>query len=162
MDKPAAIQGSLVDAYNVNTHKVLRLEIDVPVELAGDVLQAFGWPTMVNPVPVAIARLNAAESSSQLPAAGEECGACKEPARQSASSPPLKGGPLAKKAAMMCNHPLFGKFMGCEDEQRVDALKTYCGLQLDESRRLLDHWPTAGEKLNELYDTFQLWLNPPI
>jgi hypothetical protein len=58
MQDAAIISGSLVDAKNVNTHKVMRLIIDVPAENALKVIAAFGWPTMVNPVSVAVARLN--------------------------------------------------------------------------------------------------------
>jgi hypothetical protein len=58
MTDAAIIAGSLVDAKNVNTHKVMRLIIDVPAENALKVIAAFGWPTMVNPVCVAVARLN--------------------------------------------------------------------------------------------------------
>jgi hypothetical protein len=58
MQDAAVISGSLVDAKNVNTHKVMRLIIDVPAENALKVIAAFGWPTMVNPVSVAVARLN--------------------------------------------------------------------------------------------------------
>jgi hypothetical protein len=55
--KPAAIMGSLVNLKNVSTHKSLALTIHVPAEAAQQVLAAFGWPTMVDPVPVAVARL---------------------------------------------------------------------------------------------------------
>jgi hypothetical protein len=58
MTDAAVISGSLVDAKNVNTHKVMRLIIDVPAENALKVIAAFGWPTMVNPVSVAVARLD--------------------------------------------------------------------------------------------------------
>jgi hypothetical protein len=56
--KPAAITAQLVDVRNIATHKCVRLEIHVPAEQAGLVLAAFGWPTMVDPIPVAIARLD--------------------------------------------------------------------------------------------------------
>ena len=58
MTKPAAIIGSLVDARNVATHKCLRLVIDVPAEQAEHIISVLGWPTQVNPIPVAVARLN--------------------------------------------------------------------------------------------------------
>lgn len=57
MSAPAAIQAQLVDVRNVSSHKCVRLEIHVPAEQAGDVMAAFGWPTMADPVPVALARL---------------------------------------------------------------------------------------------------------
>jgi hypothetical protein len=64
--KPAAIMGSLVNLKNVSTHKSLALTIHVPAEAAQQVLAAFGWPTMVDPVPVAIARLEG-EAPHEVP-----------------------------------------------------------------------------------------------
>lgn len=54
---PSVIQGALVDAKNVATHKCVRLSIDVPAELGEQIVKAFGWPTMADPVSVAVARL---------------------------------------------------------------------------------------------------------
>ena len=58
MTKPAAIYGSLVDLRNVGVHKSLRLTVEVPAELAAQVIEAFGWPTHAAPVPIAMARMN--------------------------------------------------------------------------------------------------------
>ena len=55
--KPIAITGQLVDVRNIAAHKSARLLIDVPAEQAASIIAAFGWPTMVSPVPVAVARL---------------------------------------------------------------------------------------------------------
>lgn len=63
--KPAAIMGSLVNLKNVATHKSIALTIHVPAEAAQEVLAAFGWPTMVDPVPVAVARLEESASLTQ-------------------------------------------------------------------------------------------------
>ena len=57
MTEAAIIAGSLVDVRNVGTHKSVKLTIHVPEEHATRVVAAFGWPTGVNPVSVAIARL---------------------------------------------------------------------------------------------------------
>lgn len=58
MTEAAIIAGALVDVRNVGTHKSVKLTIHVPEEHATRVVAAFGWPTGVNPVSVAIARLN--------------------------------------------------------------------------------------------------------
>lgn len=58
MSNAAAIMASLVDVRNLGTEKCIKMTIHVPAEQAMQVLEAFGWPTAVNPVPVAIARLN--------------------------------------------------------------------------------------------------------
>ena len=57
MSDAAIIQGSLIDVRNAGQHKEVILKIAVPAELAMRVLDAFGWPTAVNPVSVAVARL---------------------------------------------------------------------------------------------------------
>lgn len=57
MTKLAAIEGQLVGIKNVSTHKSACLTIHVPEEYALKVIEAFGWPTMVAPVHVAIARM---------------------------------------------------------------------------------------------------------
>lgn len=62
--KPAAIMGSLVNLKNVASHKSLALTVHVPAEAAQQVLAAFGWPTMVDPVPVAVARLEEAAAQA--------------------------------------------------------------------------------------------------
>jgi hypothetical protein len=64
---PAAIVGSLVNLKNVATHKSIALTIHCPAENAQAVLAAFGWPTMVDPVPVAVARLEESVSLTQPP-----------------------------------------------------------------------------------------------
>jgi len=61
----AAIAAQLVDMRNVGTHKVMKLTIHVPEEQALAAIAAFGWPTGVNPVPIAIARLNPGADAKQ-------------------------------------------------------------------------------------------------
>lgn len=85
MTDAAIISGSLVDVRNVGTHKSVKLTIHVPEEYAMKVVEAFGWPTGVNPVPVAIAHMNRAASggrfvgadiaddSAEIPLSGGKC-----------------------------------------------------------------------------------------
>lgn len=100
MSAPAAIQAQLVDVRNVSSHKCVRLEIHVPAEQAGDVMAAFGWPTMADPVPVALARLietiTPENRHEDLPK-GE---------RRSFSDLPL-----ARQAALRCQEPDFARFL---------------------------------------------------
>lgn len=82
MSKPSAIAASLVNMRNVGSHKSVALTIHVPEEQAHAVIEAFGWPTMANPVPIAIARLTEG---------------CQEPQSASVERPDLTGmtpGPL--------------------------------------------------------------------
>lgn len=66
MSEPAAIAAQIVDIRNLGTQKVVKITVHAPQEEALAVIDAFGWPTAVDPVPVAIARLdlNAAREGS--------------------------------------------------------------------------------------------------
>jgi hypothetical protein len=57
MNDARAISAQLVDIRNVGTHKVVKLTLHAPEEQAMQIMKLFGWPTGVNPIPVAIARL---------------------------------------------------------------------------------------------------------
>lgn len=98
MDKPSAISAQLVDVRNVSSHKCVRLEIHVPAEQAGAVMAAFGWPTMADPVPVALARLTAAPEPIAKPEAAKE-------------RRPFSELPYSQQAAMRCQEPTFGQFL---------------------------------------------------
>ncbi len=77
MTEAAIISGSLVDVRNVGTHKSVKLTIHVPEELAMKVMEAFGWPTGVSPVSVAVARLEPVSQRASppvLPSAGDKPG----------------------------------------------------------------------------------------
>lgn len=109
MSAPAAIQAQLVDVRNVSSHKCVRLEIHVPAEQAGDVMAAFGWPTMADPVPVALARLIekiTPENRHEEYPKGE---------RRSFSDLPL-----AQQAALRCQEPDFWRFL--QERQGPDGV----------------------------------------
>lgn len=110
MTDAAVISGSLVDAKNVNTHKVMRLIIDVPAENALKVIAAFGWPTMVNPVSVAVARLNEHVSprAGLLPVVEAAPRPAQPPASAGEDKP--KKSP-AQIAGYLCNTIPFQKFL---------------------------------------------------
>jgi hypothetical protein len=105
MNAPAAIQAQLVDVRNVSSHKCVRLEIHVPAEQAGHVMAAFGWPTMAEPVPVALARLNP-EATAKPDTAKERT--------------PFTELPLSQQAALRCAEPDFFRFMSAKF--RPDAI----------------------------------------
>jgi hypothetical protein len=60
MTDARAISAQLVDIRNIGTHKSVKLTIHAPEEQAMQIMKLFGWPTMVAPVPVALARLSSA------------------------------------------------------------------------------------------------------
>ena len=136
MTEAAIISGSLVDVRNVGTHKSVKLTIHVPEEYATKVVAAFGWPTGVNPVHVAIARLNENKTTPQQQGSqssqarqdarsSEGDGAAAENSvRQETSAPrpapvesvtALPGGAGKKSPAQiagyLCTLPLFQKFL---------------------------------------------------
>lgn len=111
MTEAAIISGSLVDVRNVGTHKSVKLTIHVPEEYATRVVAAFGWPTGVNPVSVAIARME----SQRVAAAPVEEAAPQPVSRSSAGADGERRRfdslPYAQQAALRCNDPIYHAFL---------------------------------------------------
>lgn len=88
-DKPAVIEGCYVDAKFMRGLKVMRLSVDIPIEYSNEFIRMFGAPDGVNPVAVAIARLNAAavperaEPAAPVVKAETDRGAFRDKARSS-------------------------------------------------------------------------------
>jgi len=57
MNDKAIMPAEIVNAKNIGVHKSLAVTLHIPEELAMRFFELFGWPTMSNPVPVALARL---------------------------------------------------------------------------------------------------------
>jgi len=141
MKNAAAISAQLVDVRNVGQHKCVKLTLHVPAEQAGMVMAAFGWPTQVDPVPVAIARLNPENVKEVMPTGPILAGRPTSENRRDTQSreevmpdKPEHGthntspasGPdiptrahktvapekrLAQRAALLCKEPLFRRFL---------------------------------------------------
>lgn len=146
MSKRAAIAGSLVDVKNVNVHKSVRLIIDVPAELATTVIEAFGWPTQVNPVSVAVARLDL--SNTEKPS---------KPAQSFATMP------SGQQAGMLCSDPTFRNFLAehgdwqgtpLDAETAAHYVRTHCGVS---SRSEIDKNATAKTLWRDLVEDFRGW-----
>lgn len=148
MTDKAIIQGSLVDVRNVNQHKCVRMLIDVPAELAPKVMEAFGWPTMANPVPVAIAHLAA-------------------DATQKADKPRRSWDQLsrAEQAGIASNDVAFSTFLTMQYERDfseyerladgvADAIRWVCAVS---SRSELDRNERAAKAWDKLYSDYQMW-----
>lgn len=58
MENPAAIRATFCNLKNIAGRKVVQVICEVPVEHAGKVYEAFGWPDASNPKWVAIAMLD--------------------------------------------------------------------------------------------------------
>lgn len=139
MTAPAAIQGQLVSIKNVSTHKSACLTIHVPEEYALKAIEAFGWPTMVNPVLVAIAKLDPS------------------------AKPERKGGRLAQKAGILCNEKAFWDFLqtygldGVKNaEEAADLVRRMCNNIA--SRAELDHDQAAALIFRDIELSYQAWL----
>lgn len=120
MTAPAAITAQLVDVRNVAAHKSVRLELHVPAEQAGLVMAAFGWPTMADPVPVALARLQPTAKPDATPAPAKE-------------RTPFADLPYSQQAAMRCQEPRFAEFLSdlfttriVGPQQAADRIRMQC------------------------------------
>lgn len=142
MTAPAAIAAQLVDMRNVGTHKSLKLTLHVPEEYALKTIEAFGWPTMVDPVPVALARLDPDQAAKPRPKVAVE-------------------KRLTQQAGICCSDPVFRRFMVEEgkayspDESEVTiAVRSYCGVS---SRSEIIPGSPAADKWDRLWGRFQAW-----
>lgn len=152
MTRRAIIDGSLVDVRNVNQHKCVRLVVDVPAERAREVIDAFGWPTMVNPVPVAIARLT--EQASQAP----------RPAEQ--PTKPAGAKSYAQRIALLCKEPKFWKFLEekyrpmkvWDEEAAAETVRMACDVI---SRGDIIEGSGAAEKWRQLSADYAAWERVP-
>lgn len=156
MSAPAAIMGQLVDVRNVGTHKSVKLTVHVPAELAMQVLEAFGWATGVDPVPVAVARLTPqAQEEARKPAPTKP-----EPARAS----------YAQTAGILCGDARFQTFLqerhpeirlyntGSTKDRTAEFVRVTCGVK---SRADLLMGTPAGKRFTELLNEFRAWEMEP-
>lgn len=148
MSDKAAITASLVDVRNIAAHKCVRLELHVPAEQAPLVMQAFGWPTMVDPVPVAVARL--ANVTSIKPHQEKR-------RRENFSSAMLAG--------YRCTQPAFWRYLSetfnCAvpgEEEAAHIVRDRCGV---DSRKQINLDPKAAAKWEEIEARFSVWLKAP-
>src|SRR6185437_4140736 len=156
MTKLAAISASLVDVRNIAAHKCVRLEIHVPAEQAGMVLDAFGWPTAVDPVPVAIARLESQKPASDAGTSNSSAFVRRKERRN------FSDLPLPQQAALRCGDMEFREFLREEFDSSVNderdaatTVRLICGVG---SRAELGITDSPAERgWQELDAQFQQW-----
>jgi hypothetical protein len=146
MTKPSVIAAYLVDMRNVGAHKSLRLTLHVPEEAALDAIAAFGWPTGVNPVSVALARLD--PDTAVMP--------------RKELTPDKK---LVRRIGMLCGDPVFQKFMledgrarAADEEEVAAGVRAFCGVK---SRNEIVAGSPARERWDRLDGRFKAWLIEP-
>lgn len=150
--KPAAIMASLVDVRNIAAHKCVRLEIHVPAEQAGIVLEAFGWPTMVNPVEVGIARLSPSKAAS-----GHSVDVVEPPAKLRRTFSEL---PMSQQSALRCDDLQFRNFLRVHNfiagnsDEAAEAVRNLIGVA---SRADILPETPAGRGWVELERKFAEW-----
>ncbi len=159
MKNAAAIAAQLVDVRNVGQHKCVKLTLHVPAEQAGLVMAAFGWPTAVEPVPVAVARL--------VQPAGKEVGAetkeAHSPEQPASGDVPARApwNKLARLAGMLCKEPLFHRYVeatttshNVAEDSAAEFIRWRCHVK---SRSHISAYDHTGTLFLELYDDFAKW-----
>lgn len=181
MTDARAISAQLVDIRNVGTHKVVKLTIHAPEEHAMRIMELFGWPTGVNPVPVAIARLvNEPSGSAEGGRLTKEVttGATLVTAAIPSPTPPPptvlrnKAGeaerrdwntlPYSQRAGIRCEEPIFRAFLRemCGKQLAVTAagaaiaIREICEV---ESRGDIRKGTEAEKKWLEIESWFAAW-----
>ncbi len=159
MKDAAAIAAQLVNMRNVGTHKSLQLTLHIPEEYALKAIEAFGWPTMTNPVPVAVARL--------VQPTGKEVGA--ETTRALNTAMPALGdvparaskNKLAQLAGMLSKTPLFHRYIEAitlshdiTEDSAAEFIRARC--QVRSRSQVLPDTP-AEDRFLKLYDGFVRW-----
>lgn len=155
MTEHRVVKGNLVEVRNVNNHKVARFWVDVPAEEALDIINKLGsWPTMVNPIPVAVARLTAPVEPVQ-PAPPQE------PEKPVSEVLKPKGGRLAQQAGMACSDKLFQHFLHDEHDYGIrdadEAKRAVYEICEIDSLAWLDHDPKAAVIFDKLMADFEAW-----
>jgi len=165
MNAPAAIAAHLVDIRNIGTHKVLKLTIHVPEEQALATIAAFGWPTGVAPVPIAIARIN--ESEVVPP---------DESNQQTETSPRQERVPdrvktktafrdmrLSNQAGILCAEVPFQRFLAENFKRNISSaedaagyVRWYCGVA---SRSDIRPRTPSGDRWSKLVDEYRTWMH---
>lgn len=156
MSEAAIIQGALVDAKNVAAHRCVRLSIDVPAELGASIVKAFGWPTMAEPVSVAVARLAVVKEEEAERVEAPPALPVPKGKRRFEDMPP------ATQAALTCQEPRFWAWLreerkadcGNEDEA-AEFVREFCEVP---SRADIRADNRAGSRWQWLCSAYRGWL----
>lgn len=148
----AVFQGSLVNLKNSPTHKSVILQVEIPEEYGEAIVRAFGWPTRVKPLAVAVARLEGADEQARTPKAKPE------PRRFNELS-------YAEQAGILCKDPEFADYLRSsfpyrsvadlrEGSHAEDLVKELCGVT---SRAYIKEDNEAGRRWSNLVKDYRRW-----
>lgn len=151
MPAPAAISGTFSDLKTVKSRSVVQIVIEVPIERAAAVVEAFGFPQPGAEIHVAVARLVAA------PATIEHEPAAEKPRRKFGEMP------RAQQAGIRCSEQAFWRFLNETYGQGISApesaaafVRLLCNV---ESRANLDG--QGADAWDALEARFYLWMHHP-
>ena len=153
----AVIAGTFADLKTVKTRGVVQLVVEVPIERAASVVEAFGFPQPGEEIPVAVARLVASPGPR----------AAAEPSQPAADKRKWDGMPMSQRAALLCQDDLFASYLadrrpddwdaaGC---QATPTLRRICGVR---SRADLNTDQAAAARFERLCRDFWRWKNEPV
>ena len=156
MTPPAAISGNFADIKLVKTRSVVQMVIEIPIERAKEVTDAFGWPQPGSEIHVAVARMRIQDNTLAQKA---------KPSKQPAQS-------RAERARRLCGVQKFRDWavkrfapgeswrdISAADQYKFtsDWIKEYCGVnsksELDPLTGNAD-WPPA-KAFDKLYSEFR-------
>jgi hypothetical protein len=146
MADPAVFQGSLVNLKNSPTHKSVILQVEIPEEYGEAIVRAFGWPTRVKPLPVAVARL--------------EEGMQKAEPRPDAAPRRFDDLSPAEQAGILCKEEGFAEFLRTTSPYRQsekgpeETVRLYCGV---DSRADIKEGTYAGAKWDYMLHKYRRW-----
>ena len=170
--KAAAITAKLVDMRNVGTHKVLKLTIHVPEEEALKAIAAFGWPTGVAPVDVAIAQLDLSKvQQKETTRRTDDDNTTTAPEAAPREQRRFSDLSLPQRAGMLCNEPAFWTYLqehysercrllneGTDSEKAALILRSLCMVK---SRSELNEGDSSGRTFLHLESGYRLWMKFP-
>lgn len=169
MNEAAIIQGQLVDIRNAGQHKDVVLKITIPAELAMQVMDCFGWPTQVNPVPVAIARLIHGAAATPKEAVSDRCDSDSPPPAPARAHKAFRKLSYAQQAGILCADPKFWRFLSeeCPNDDGLvkteeDAVYVVRNICLVDSRRDIIPGSVAARAWRELVDRYRVWELVPV
>ncbi len=145
MSDQRVIKARYADWRTVKGRKVLQITLEVPLEQQEDVLSMLGAPMPDRDLWVAVARLTESQNTDAF-----------------------KGGPLAKKAALLCQNGAFRRWAAgqlaaegmdgiavLDGDMAADFIRERCGV---ESRAMLDHSDDATRFFRQMETDFDLWM----
>jgi len=155
MTAPAVIQGTFADLKSVKTRGVVQLVVEVPIEHAAKIVEAFGFPQPGHEIPVAVARLIEGKAEKQK----TEPKAIEGPGRRWSELS------RAQQAGIRCGERGFQRFLSERWRRRVedvnaaaDLVRQHCAVG---SRSEIGVVAGSGEFWDALDGAYDLWLRHP-